>query len=400
MSHPREKTDRRRKPPLTIEQIVAWADLYHKSTGTWPTRESGRIFCASGENWSAVNACLIKGLRGLPSGCSLSQLLSDQRGVRNVGRLPHVTELQILRWADQHHARTGRWPNRNSGEIPETGGERWVNIDQSLNHGLRGLPGGSSLASLLADHRGLRHPHRLQRLTEKLILQWADAHYRRTGKWPRIHSGPIVDAPGETWIAVQTALANGQRGLPGGCTLPMLLAAKRDVRNFWTRPRLTIDQILAWADAFHRRTGEWPRVKVIPIPEAPGETWFAVDAALRKGGRGLPGGSSLPLLLASKRGARNNYTAPKLTRRQILKWADAHHQRTGAWPKRGSGPLAEAPGETWAAIDTALKQLTRGLYVGCSSLASLLAKYRGKERSRNLTPRGGTAAYMNPGVGR
>ena len=42
-----------------------------------------------------------------------------------------------------------------------------------------------------------------------------------------------------------------------------------------------------------------------PISEAPGETWGAVDAALQKGSRGLPGGSSLALLLADKRGAEH-----------------------------------------------------------------------------------------------
>jgi hypothetical protein len=73
------------------------------------------------------------------------------------------------------------------------------------------------------------------------------------------------------------------------------------------KPPLSVEQILAWADAFHARTGEWPPSVAAPIPEAPGETWSAVNAALRVGVRGLPGGSSLPRLLREHRGvARRN----------------------------------------------------------------------------------------------
>ena len=48
----------------------------------------------------------------------------------------------------------------------------------------------------------------------KRILAWADAHYQRTGRWPSQTSGPIAEAPGETWLAVHTALRVGLRGQP------------------------------------------------------------------------------------------------------------------------------------------------------------------------------------------
>jgi hypothetical protein len=38
------------------------------------------------------------------------------------------------------------------------------------------------------------------------------------------------------------------------------------------------------------------------IPEAPGEDWRAVNFALYRGFRGLPGGNSLAKLLARERG--------------------------------------------------------------------------------------------------
>ena len=113
-----------------------------------------------------------------------------------------------------------------------------------------------------------------------------------------------------------------------------------------------------------------------PLPEAPGDSWQRLDALLRRGGRGLPGGSSLAQLLARRRRVRNPAAPPPLSIRQILKWADAHHRRTGTWPKADSGPIPEAPGETWTAVAHALQRGTRSLS-GHSSLARLLAAHRG-----------------------
>jgi hypothetical protein len=104
------------------------------------------------------------------------------------------------------------------------------------------------LAKLLAEHRGVRNRKNLAALTEDRILQWAEAHKNHTGTWPHASSGPIVDAPGETWTAVELALSHGQRGLPGGSSLPRLLAQKLGVAIAANRPDLSVVQILAWAD--------------------------------------------------------------------------------------------------------------------------------------------------------
>ena len=68
------------------------------------------------------------------------------------------------------------------------------------------------------------------------------------------------------------------------------------------RPPLTIEQILAWADAHHARAGAWPAGRSGPVPEAPGEAWGNINGALRRGHRGLPGGDSLARLLNRRRG--------------------------------------------------------------------------------------------------
>jgi hypothetical protein len=64
------------------------------------------------------------------------------------------------------------------------------------------------------------------------------------------------------------------------------------------RGPLTVQQILAWADAHKARTGRWPRAASGPVAGAPGEFWGTVNAALKWGRRGLPRRGSLAKLLA------------------------------------------------------------------------------------------------------
>jgi hypothetical protein len=84
------------------------------------------------------------------------------------------------------------------------------------------------------------------------------------------------------------------------------------------RPPLSVEQILAWADAHCARTGSWPTPHSGPVPEAPGETWSAVQAALYQALRGLPGGGSLARLLNRERGARRRSCRPWTQREEEL----------------------------------------------------------------------------------
>jgi hypothetical protein len=378
----RNKAD---SPPLTVQQILAWADTHHERTTQWPTQESGPIVDVPGETWKAVQMALMQGLRGLPGGSSLTKLLIENRGLRSGQHLPPLTVEQILAWADAYYQRTGEWPTPDAGPVPEAPGELWSAIHGALTNGARGLPGGSSLARLLAEKRGRPNRKNQPPLTEEQILAWSDMHRQRTGEWPETMSGPVHEAPEQTWAGINAALHQGSRGLPGGSSLAQLLGQHRGKRNLANLPRLTIDQILTWADAHHERTGKYPAVQEGPVHDAPGETWSAINAALTNGIRGLPGNSSLAKLLAAHRGVPNQIDRPPLTIDQILAWADAHHQRTGEWPTRDAGSVYEAPGETWSSIRGALSQGRRGL-PGGSSLAKLLAEQRGVRNAKGLPP--------------
>ncbi len=382
------RTGRTGKPAFDIDEILAWADAHHQRTGQWPTHNSGPIAEAPGDKWSHVDGALYAGCRGLPGGSSLPLLLRERRGRRSIGHVPDFTIKQILAWADAHHRRTDRWPNRDSGRIPEAAGERWSYVCAALHAGTRGLPGGSSLMELLHVRRGARDTLHPPRLTYKRILAWADAHRARTGEWPRQLSGPLDGLPDETWAAIDISLSRGKRGLPGDSSIARLLAKYRGHRNEKALSPYTIKQILVWADAHHRRTGKWPGQKSGPIREAPGESWQAVDLALGQGHRGCPGGDSIAKLLERYRNVRNRTHPPRLTIAQILTWADAHHRRTGRWPTQTSGPVAGARGEVWGNINMALAKGLRGLAGpgAPGSLAKLLAEKRRYRNRAALAP--------------
>jgi hypothetical protein len=363
-------------PDLTTKQILLWADAYHKRHGKWPGQDSGPIDGAPGETWKAVEWTLRDGRRGIPGGSSLAQFLEVHRGARNHLALPHLKPNQILKWADAYRHRTGEWPHQSSGDIPEAPGENWQAVGQALLVGVRGLPGGSSIARLLAEKRGVRNPAAVPRMEQWEILAWADAFRERTGRWPTAKAGPIPESPGDTWNAVDSALYVGLRGLPGNDSLARLLARARGRRNHADLPDLSITQVLAWIDIHREETGEWPGQESGPIRDAVNETWRGIDKALRKGRRGLAGWPSLADLLEAKRGVRNTRTVPPLTIDQILEWADDYHARRGKWPKKDSGRIAGIPGETWSTVSSALHSGGRGLEAG-SSLAQLLMEHRG-----------------------
>ncbi len=370
---------------LRHSQILAWADEHRRRTGRWPKLTSGPVVGTDGEKWSAIERALNVGCRGLRGGSSIARLLAEHRGVRNHMGLPHLSIRQVLKWADAHYRTTGQWPTGQSGPVSGSSGETWMGIQIALNRGRRGLSGGSSLAALLSERRAVRQVRRPPKLRERQILTWADEHRARTGEWPGHLSGAIRGAQGETWTGVQIALQRGRRGLPGGSSLARLLESRRGVPNRRNRPRLNQRQILQWADQHHARSGAWPTPSSGLVPEAPGETWPNLNAALLRGLRGLPRGTSLMRLIVERRQARHPTRPGPLTVVQVLDWAGEHHRRTGCWPQHSSGVIPGTRGETWSRVDAALKSGNRGLPAG-SSLRRLLWEHCGVRNFKRPPP--------------
>jgi hypothetical protein len=57
-------------------------------------------------------------------------------------------------------------------------------------------------------------------------------------------------------------------------------ADRRTRRSRFDRPQLTVDMILAWADAYFAVNADWPTLESGPIADAPGENWTGINHAL------------------------------------------------------------------------------------------------------------------------
>ena len=272
--------DQGQLPRLTAKQILAWADAHHRRTGTWPTSSSGPVHEVAGETWRAVDQAFRVATRGLPGRSSLGAVPRPGAGrPQSPAPAPPNGQANPDLGRRPPARRTGAWPTSKSAHCRERRAKpgaaftwRFVRPPRFAGRLDAGpLPGTA--------------PGRPQRQTpaplhRRAILRSARAHRRRTGHWPTRNSGPITEAPGETWSAVNAALTSGCRGLPAGWTLAGLLAAPQPVPPDSTRRRFTVRHILAWADAYHTRTGAWPDARSGPIAERPGETWRNVDQAL------------------------------------------------------------------------------------------------------------------------
>lgn len=380
-----------RWPELSEQLILALAEEYYTKFGRWPNTNSGKINPTSADSWRAINFCLKKGQRGLPGGSSLARLLNQGRGVPIYHDVTQLTYEQILCWADAHFKLNGAWPTEDSGPVADTAGETWRRIDSAIYAGSRGLTGGGSLARLLAEQRGKRHKYMLQDYDLDTINKWVLNHYLRLGRLPYVKDGPVAEAPSENWAMVDDAFKHARRGLAncGYNSLKEFLNARFPREDFgqrvYHRPKLTTKCVLEWADAYHERTGHWPKWSSGSIPEAPGETWSKINHELYRGNRGFGVKMSLAELLVKHRGLKPVRPGP-LTIEQILLWADSHRERTGDWPNQNDrDPLPEAPFETWRNICFALNQGQRGLPTGCT-LPLLLLAHRGREHRKLRAP--------------
>ncbi len=300
---------------------------------------------------------------------------------------PRLTFRLILQWSDEFHRLKGRWPHNFAGHIKWAGEDTWSRMNDALAQGNRGLKGGSSLAKLLYIHRGVRSPRNVPTLNEEQIFRWAQAHFKRTGRWPRGNSGKVTGAPGETWAAIDIALTRGKRGLPGGSSVAQLLARRGVKRNPQGLPPFSVNEVLLLADQFFKSRGHWPYRNSGPIDGLPSETWMAIDKALQRGSRGLPAGWTLSSFPNTHRGiyggrsrrSRRIRESKHLSMEQIVAWGKSHFRRHRIYPNRDTGQIAGSGGLKWSTVDSALKSGSRGLPGGCS-----LARLFGSRRVRKM----------------
>jgi hypothetical protein len=176
--------------------------------------------------WATVDSNLKRGGPNLPGGSSLIHFLRDQFGVWSSRGSRRLSYALIIKWADEHYARTGKWPIVMAGKIHRHPQETWAAINEALRHGRRGLPGGTTLSQLLIEQRGASYSPMVANMNVKQILAWADDYHRLYRRWPTAKSGRVPQAK-MSWAHIDRRLRLGGQGLPGGNSLSNILATRR-----------------------------------------------------------------------------------------------------------------------------------------------------------------------------
>jgi hypothetical protein len=277
---------------LTNEAVEQAVRARVRREGRPPSRASGNAFVDFGFpiTWAEVDRFCLR------NGSSLAMHAAKHKAKA-------LTEESILSAVANRVARGQGLPHKASGDASDDFGfcQTWGAVDRLLRDGLKGLPGGSSLSDLLHRH-GLREGK--SELTEKQIVAAIARRVARGHGLPVQGSGDATEDFGhpESWMAVDEALRDGRRGLPGGSSLSDF---KVRLRLKEPRRQLTEHQVLeAMLHSIQRGAG---------VPNSASgdatvdfgfkEHWRKVDSALRDGLRGLPGGDSLSGL-AKKHGLK------------------------------------------------------------------------------------------------
>lgn len=297
------------KPDLTEEMIVEAAKRYYAETGKWPTSHSGdaSVYFPFSETWSAVDACLRNGCRGLTGHGSLAQLLSKCSFKRNHLNMSIMTEAQIIAAADKYFEKYGLYPtfkDKHASEFFDVSDapKTWAGVQSLMRIGGRGLPGNNTLANLL-DSSGRRISQRCRPMTEDDVINAMKKFYFDFDRFPRQTDGDASKYFGrqETWSSVNQCLRKGLRGLTGGSSIYNIAERLSGIVSRNRCANLNILIILASVARYHLTHREMPRPSSGDASNyfhMNGESWRNIDTSLRQGLRGLKCGSSLVKIIA------------------------------------------------------------------------------------------------------
>src|SRR5262249_46844465 len=112
-------------------------------------------------------------------------LVTQAPAVRAPWRPVHADGARFGPRADRGLCRSPSRGHRRVAQLEERNDQRCIRrivgiIDYALKHGRRGLPGGSSLAGLLAEPP----PAYSRVLTLETVVAWGETHHAAHGRWP------------------------------------------------------------------------------------------------------------------------------------------------------------------------------------------------------------------------
>jgi hypothetical protein len=217
-------------------------------------------------------------------------------------------------------------------------------------------------------------------LTEELIVEWIKLYKEYTGIYPVSKSDDTSSDPvwinniatnkwealDENWHAIDGALRDGDRTLPGGSSLYQL----RKAHGLIEKPDLTVKKIKRWIRLYNEyyEGKKWPSSKspIIWDKDAEGkwikvesENWRAIETALIRGRRGLPEGLSIAQL---KKEVQEEMNISEWSREKIIRWIGIFISLNGRWPIQQDSEVLDygkkgeyvKTGKKWPAVNRAL----------------------------------------------
>ncbi len=231
-------------------------------------------------------------------------------------------------------------------------------------------------------------------LSKEDLTSWIQKYIEKYEKKPSRTSGvvefTIGNLQGITWRNIDVALMEGLRGLPCNSSLAAFIKENFGIAQRKANPTLlSEDLIFSWITQFMTKHGRKPSPKKDGVIEFAteayqGETWVSISAALRNGGRGLSGGTSLSSFIENRLAVKKQKcNSVSLSEDLICFWIKQFIVKYGKKPTQQSGIIEFADGayegDSWLCVSAALRNGGRGLPKG-SSLSQLIEKRFGLKR--------------------
>jgi len=224
----------------------------------------------------------------------------------------------------------------------------------------------------------------LPKLSEEIIVDLMKKFMEKyNGDFPHVKEKRIIEEfeiyKITNWNSVDYSLYVGQRGLPGKNSLAKLSKEYLGKKKYI----LSSETIVEWIKLFHDKYGEYPKFNDSRrIPEMD-LSWCAIDASLKRGQNGLPGGDSVANMIYRYFGKKNIKNLHNLYIDEIVDWMILFEKEYGKYPTQQDNRVIKEMGEeTWKSINSSLLAGRRGLEK--SSLGKIKEKYFDVKNQKNL----------------
>ncbi|WP_339908977.1 DEAD/DEAH box helicase [Symmachiella dynata] len=286
--------------PIQLADLHAEIWNFYRQHGNWPSVYSGFVEQFNTE-FHYLDHCLRKGQRGLGPNSSLyteCKRVAADKGKSIEKRTGDMTPWTLQTVQDEirgHFQRCGKFPLVATPGTTSLG-TTWSTINFYLRRGgHHGLPGGSTLAQqveAVKQSLGMLQEHAAELTFENIrraILLYQETH----GQYPRRGSSDPVPIIGGAWGTLNNRLRKGKVSeVSSLATIVKFIRTQKNDPPAPAKRPLTVSEIHLTIRRHIEQYGEAPS-RQSGGQSVFGISWGHLDNLLKKGGRGLPGGSSL-----------------------------------------------------------------------------------------------------------